>query len=59
MPPETEGRKQHRMLQKECGSLYRIVSDILFRHDPATEIRKDYKRRRGQHPVNSLPELAH
>ena len=34
MPPETEGRKQHRMLQKEYGSLYRIVSDILFRHGP-------------------------
>jgi len=34
MPPETEGRQQHRMLQKEYGSLYRIVSDILFRHDP-------------------------
>ena len=34
MPPETEGRKQHRMLQREYGSLYRIVSDILFRHDP-------------------------
>lgn len=34
MPPETEGRKQRRMLQKEYGSLYRIVSDILFRHDP-------------------------
>jgi hypothetical protein len=34
MPPETEDRKQHRMLQKEYGSLYRIVSDILFRHDP-------------------------
>lgn len=34
MPPETEDRQQHRMLQKEYGSLYRIVSDILFRHDP-------------------------
>ena len=34
MPPETEDRKQHRMLQKEYGGLYRIVSDILFRHDP-------------------------
>jgi len=34
MPPETEDRQQHRMLQREYGSLYRIVSEILFRHDP-------------------------
>ncbi len=33
MPPETDDRKQHRMLQKEYGSLYRVVSDILFRYD--------------------------
>jgi hypothetical protein len=34
MPPETEDRQQHRMLQKEYGSFYRAVSDILFRHNP-------------------------
>ena len=34
MPPETEERQQHRMLQKEYGSFYRAVSDILFRHNP-------------------------
>jgi hypothetical protein len=34
MPPEAENRLQHRMLQKEHGSFYRAVSDILFRHDP-------------------------
>ena len=33
MPPETEDRQQHRMLQKEYGSFYRAVSDILFRHN--------------------------
>ena len=34
MPPESEDRQQHRMLQKEYGSFYRAVSDILFRHNP-------------------------
>jgi hypothetical protein len=34
MPPETQDRQQHRMLQKEFGSFYRAVSDILFRHNP-------------------------
>ena len=34
MPAETEDRQQHRMLQKEYGSFYRAVSDILFRHNP-------------------------
>jgi hypothetical protein len=34
MPPETEDHQQHRMLQKEYGSFYRAVSDILFRHNP-------------------------
>ena len=34
MPPETEERQQRRMLQKEYGSFYRAVSDILFRHNP-------------------------
>ena len=34
MPPETEDRQQHRMLQKEYGAFYRAVSDILFRHNP-------------------------
>lgn len=34
MPPGTEDRQQHRTLQKEYGSFYRTVSEILFRHDP-------------------------
>ena len=34
MPPESEDRQQHRKLQKEYGSFYRAVSDILFRHNP-------------------------
>ena len=34
MPPESEDRPQRRMLQKEYGSFYRAVSDILFRHNP-------------------------
>jgi hypothetical protein len=32
--PEMEDRRVHRMLQKEYGSFYSAVSDILFRHDP-------------------------
>ena len=117
MPPESEDRQQHRMLQKEYGSFYRAVSDILFRHNPmeldgkhntgdynpevdvllsrireaedlntllqllfevfmtdfgeencgkreryevaASEIWKAYERHRIQHPLDSLPELAH
>jgi len=31
---ETEDRQQRRSLQKEYGSFYRDVSDILFRHNP-------------------------
>ena len=34
MQPEMEARQQHRILQKEFGSFYRAVSDILFRHNP-------------------------
>jgi len=34
MPPESESREQHRMLEKEYGRFYRAVSDILFRHNP-------------------------
>jgi hypothetical protein len=34
MPPETEDHQQHRMLQKEYGNFYRVVSDIVFRHNP-------------------------
>jgi hypothetical protein len=33
MALEMEDRQQHRMLQKEYGSFYRAVSDILFRHN--------------------------
>jgi len=34
MPYETGDRQQHRLLQKEYGSFYRAVRDILFRHNP-------------------------
>lgn len=34
MQPEIEARQQHRILQKEYGSFYRAVSDILFRQNP-------------------------
>jgi hypothetical protein len=35
MPLESRDRQQqHRILQKEYGSFYRAVSDILFRHNP-------------------------
>jgi hypothetical protein len=34
MPTESKDSQQHRMLQKEYGSFYRAVSDILFRHNP-------------------------
>ena len=30
---EAEDRQQHRSLQKEYGSFYRAVSDILFQHN--------------------------
>ena len=33
MQPELEARQQRRILQKEYGSFYRAVSDILFRHN--------------------------
>jgi hypothetical protein len=33
MPLDAEDREQHRQLQKEYGSLYRAVSDILFQHN--------------------------
>lgn len=46
MPPETEDRQQHRSLQKEYGSFYRAVSDILFRHNP---MELDGKRNTGEY----------
>ncbi len=46
MQPESEARQQHRVLQKEYGSFYRAVSDILFRHDP---IDLDSKRNTGEY----------
>ena len=46
MQPENEARQQHRVLQKEYGSFYRAVSDILFRHDP---IDLDGKRNTGEY----------
>jgi hypothetical protein len=46
MQPEIEARQQHRILQKEYGSFYRAVSDILFRHNPMD---LDGKRNTGQY----------
>jgi hypothetical protein len=46
MPQETEDRQQHRMLEKEFGSFYRTVSDILFRHNP---MELDGKRNTGDY----------
>src|SRR6185436_4482838 len=46
MPPETQDRQQHRMLQKEYGDFYRAVSDILFRHNP---MELDGKRNTGEY----------
>jgi hypothetical protein len=46
MPPETEDRQQHKLLQKEYGRFYRAVSDILFRHNP---MELDGKRNTGDY----------
>ena len=46
MQPEIEARQQHRILQKEYGSFYRAVSDIVFRHNP---IDLDGKRNTGEY----------
>lgn len=46
MQPENEPRQQHRILQKEFGSFYRAVSDIVFRHNP---IDLDGKRNTGEY----------
>lgn len=46
MQPEKEARQQHRILQKEFGSFYRAVSDIVFRHNP---IDLDGKRNTGEY----------
>jgi hypothetical protein len=46
MHPEIEARQQHRILQKEYGSFYRAVSDIIFRHNP---IDLDGKRNTGEY----------
>lgn len=46
MPSETEDRQQQRTLQKEYGSFYRAVSDILFRHNP---MELDGKRNTGDY----------
>ena len=46
MPTETEDAQQHRSLQKEYGSFYRAVSDILFRHNP---MELDGKRNTGEY----------
>jgi hypothetical protein len=44
--PELEARQQRRILQKEHGSFYRAVSDILFRHNP---LELDGKRNTGEY----------
>ena len=46
MQPEIEARQQRRTLQKEYGSFYRAVSDILFRHNP---MELDGKRNTGEY----------
>lgn len=46
MPRETEDRQQHRILEKEYGTFYRAVSDILFRHNP---MELDGKRNTGDY----------
>lgn len=46
MSSENEARQQHRILQKEYGSFYRAVSDIVFRHNP---IDLDGKRNTGEY----------
>jgi hypothetical protein len=46
MQPDVEARQQHRILQKEYGSFYRAVSDILFRHNPMD---LDGKRNTGEY----------
>ena len=46
MQPENEARQQHKVLQKEYGSFYRAVSDILFRHNPMD---LDGKRNTGEY----------
>jgi len=43
---EIEDRQQHRSLEKEYGSFYRAVSDILFRHNP---MELDGKRNTGEY----------
>src|SRR5689334_9227216 len=46
MPSETEDRLKRRMLQKEHGSIYRAISDILFLHNP---MELDGKRNSGDY----------
>jgi len=46
MDPEIEARQQHRRLQKEYGSFYRAISDILFRDNPMD---LDGKRNTGEY----------
>lgn len=53
MHPGIETRRQHRILEKEYGSFYRAVSDILFQHNPMD---LDGKRNTGEYDpeVNAL-----
>ena len=62
MQPEIEARQQRRFLQKEYGSFYRAVSDILFRHNPMD---LDGKRNTGEYDpeidamLSSLKQAQH
>jgi hypothetical protein len=53
MATDAEDRQEHRRLQKEYGSFYRAVSDILFQHNP---IELENKRNTGEYnaEVDSL-----
>ncbi len=55
MQPEIEAREQRRILQKEYGSFYRAVSDILFRHNPMD---LDGKRNNGEYDPEIVALLS-
>ena len=62
MQPEIEARQQHRILQKQYGTFYRAVSDILFRHNL---MELDGRRNTGEYDpeidalLSRLPEAEH
>lgn len=55
MQPEIEARERRRILQKEYGSFYRAVSDILFRHNPMD---LDGKRNNGEYDPEIVALLS-